>query len=407
LSKKQKHAKPEHIPTQHHISRLQRQTRTRRIITIISAVFLAVLIGWVSYGYYNDNVKPLRKIAIEVNQTSFDVGYYVEALDAYTKNYDPGQINYMVGFAASQIVQNELIRQGAGILGIYVTDHEVKEKIKENNLPDNKVYLDIIRAGLLKEKLLEYFELLLPDTMEQAHIQVMLVESIQVANEVLAKIESSGDFTSLLGEYSRQPQTQGDLGWLPQELMPNTLIGEAAFNLEPGKADKIYDRTASKDIGYWLIEVTDKDDEQGINARAILLGSMEDVDEVKTRLASENFTALAEEYSQHESKAKGGELGWLKQGDMNSGVFDEVAFSLPLNEVSDPVQDKSVQTTGGYWIIKVLAREDREIDEQASIGLSQIDLNAWYLVQRESSTINDYLDENIMLMAIDRVTERR
>jgi len=407
LSKKQKHAKPEHIPTQHHISRLQRQTRTRRVITIISAVFLAVLIGWVSYGYYNDNVKPLHKIAIEVNQTSFDVGYYIEALDAYTKNYDPDQINYMVGLAASQIVQNELIRQGADSLGIYVTDHEVKEKVKENNLPDNKVYQDIIRAGLLKGKLLEYFELLLPDTMEQAHIQAMLVESIQVANEVLAKIESSGDFTSLLGEYSCQPQIQGDLGWLPQELMPNTLIGEAAFNLEPGKVDKIYDKTASKDIGYWLIEVTDKDDEKGINARAILLGSMEDVDEVKTRLASENFTSLAEEYSQHESKANGGELGWLKQGDMNSGVFDEVAFSLPLNEVSDPVQDKSVQTTGGYWIVKVLAREDRELDEQASIGLAQIDLNDWYLVQRESSTINDYLDENTMLMAIDRVTERR
>ena len=407
MSKKQKHAKPEHIPTQHHISRLQRQTRTRRVITIIAAVFLAVIIGWVSYGYYNDNVKPFHKTAIEVNGTSFDVGYYIEALDAYTKNSDPSQINYMVGFAASQIVQNELIRQGANSLGMYVTDHEVKEKVKENNLPDNKVYQDIIRAALLKGKLLEYFEILLPATMEQAHIQAMFVESIQVANEVLAKIESSGDFTSLLGEYSCQPQIQGDLGWLPQELMPNTLIGEAAFSFEPGKVDKIYDKTASKDIGYWLIEVTDKDDEQGINARAILLGSMEDVDEVKTRLASENFTALAEEYSQHESKAEGGELGWLKQGDMNSGVFDEVAFSLPLNEVSDPVQDKSVQTTGGYWIIKVIAREDRELDEQASIGLAQIALNEWYLVQRESSTINDYLDENTMLMAIDRVTERR
>ena len=407
MSKKQKHAKPEHIPTQHHISRLQRQSRKRRIIIIISTVFLAGVVGWVSYGYYNNNVKPLRKIAIEVNQTSFDVGYYIEALDAYTKNSDPSQINYMVGLAASQIAQNELIRQGAGSLGIYVTDHEVKEKIKQNNLPDKKVYQDIIRGGLLKEKLLEYFELLLPDTMEQAHIQVMLVESIQVANEVLAKIESSGDFTSLLGEYSCQPQTQGDLGWLPQELMPNTLIEEAAFNFEPGKVDKVYDEAASKDIGYWLIEVTDKDDEQGINARAILLGSMADVDEVKTKLASENFTALAEEYSQHESNAEGGELGWLKQGDMNSGVFDEVAFSLPLNEVSDPVQDKSVQTTGGYWIVKVLAREDHNLDEQASIGLAQIALNEWYLVQRESSTINDYLDENTLLMAIDRVTERR
>ncbi|GAI66072.1 unnamed protein product, partial [marine sediment metagenome] len=61
------------------------------------------------------------------------------------------------------------------------------EKIEENQLPKDKVYRDIISAGLLREKLMEYFDLQLPATMEQAHIQAMLVESRPVADEVIAK----------------------------------------------------------------------------------------------------------------------------------------------------------------------------------------------------------------------------
>ena len=407
MAKKKKRVEPKYVPSKHQLSKWQRQARIRRIIIIVAAVFLAGIIGWGGYGYYNDRIQPLHETAIEVNDTSFNVDYYIKALDAFTKDMEPDQVNYIASLVANQIVQDELIRQGANGLGIYVTDQEIDKKIKENELPDDKVYHDIIRAVLLREKLMEYFALQLPDTTEQAHIQTMLVESEEVADEVIAKIESSGNFTALVGEFSCQPQVEGDLGWLPQELMPDPLVADAAFALEPNKVSKVYDEAATKNVGYWLIEVTDTDEEKGGKVRAMLLGNKTQAAEVKAKLTSGNFTALAQEYSQHDSKDNGGELGWLKQGDMNSEIFDEAAFSLPLNEVSAPVQDKSVQTTGGYWIIEVLAREERELNEEARKELAQKAFNEWYQEQRESSTINNYVDEEKRAWAVNRVLQGR
>jgi len=379
----------------------------RRFIIIGAAIFLAVIIGWVGYGYYNDRIQPLHETVIEVNDVSFDMDYYVKTLDAYTTDMEPAYIDYMVSSVASQIVQDEIIRQGANDLGIYVTAQEVAEKIEENQLPKDKVYQDIISAGLLREKLIEYFDLQLPDTMEQAHVQTMLVESEQVADDVIAKIEGGGNFAALVDQFSCQPQVEGDLAWLPRELMPNTFIGEAAFSLQPGESHKIYDKSATKNVGYWLIEVDDTAEEQGINTRAMLLGNKTEAEEVKAKLVSEDFTALAKEYSQHDSKDNGGELGWLKQGDMNSEAFDEAAFGLTIGEVSEPIQDKSVQTTGGYWVITVLGREERVLSEEARIGLAQNDFNDWYAEQSGNSIINNYLDEEKNSWAVARVKRGR
>ena len=222
---------------------------------------------------------------------------------------------------------------------------------------------------------------------------------------MVAKIENGADFTTLVEESSCYPTIEGDLGWLPQELMPNSLIANATANLKPGEISQpIYDESASKNVGYWLIEVVDKNEEKGIKARAILLGSEQKSLEITAKLnGGENFTALAKEYSQHESKDKGGELGWVKQGDMNSEAFDEVAFKLPLAELSEPVQDKSFQTTSGYWIVEVLENGEHELSRDVREKLKTKHFNEWFQEQKESSTNNNYLDKEMKSWAVNKV----
>ena len=408
MAKKQKKNKPRQVPTKRLLSKWQRQTRTRHIIIIAVAIFLAGILGYVGYGYYNSEIKPSHGIVIEVNDVSFNMDYYVKTFNAYTKGMEPSLLFYMPDIIANQIVQDELIRQGADSLGIAVTDKEIDKEIEENELPKDRIYRDIVAAGLLGEKLQEYFDSELPDTMEQAHVQVMLVESQEMAAAVMAKIESSGNFTALVDEFSCYPQIEGDLGWLPQELMPHSLLGELAFSLELGETSQIYDDSAIKNIGYWLIEVTDKNEENGIKVRAMLLGSEQEAWEIKSELdKGTDFAVLAKEYSQHGSKDAGGELGWLKQGDMNSAAFDETAFSLPPDEISEPVQDKTIQTAGGFWIVKVLAREERELEEVAKTELAQKAFAEWLQEQREKNTVNNYLDEEKRAWAVDEVLKRR
>lgn len=405
MSKKQRRTEPKQGPTKRQLSKWQRQRRIQRIIIIVAALFLIGIVGYVGYGYYNSKIGPLREVVITVNDASFDMGYYVDTLDAYTKGVEPEQIYYMANFVADQIVQSELIKQGAKNLGLSVTDQEIGEKIEEDNLPNEKIYQDMVRATLLHEKLLEHFDSPL-SAMNQTRIQVMLVESEKVADEVVSKIEDNGNFTALVEEFSCNPDIEGDLGWLPEELMPNSLIANATSSLEPNEMGKIYDESATKNVGYWLIKVTDKQGEE-IKTLAMLLGSEEEAAKVKAELENGgNFTELAGEYSQHESKDKGGDLGWLKRGDMGSDAFDNVAFSLSTGMVSELVQDKSVETKGGYWIIKVLAKGEHELSEEIRDELAQNKFEAWFEGQKENSTIN-YPDEDDMLWAVERVIKER
>lgn len=416
MAKKQKKAIPERAPTKRQLSKWQRQMRIRRIVIIAAVVFLVGISSWVGYGYYEDYK---ASIVIEVNGVPFTMKYYVKmldaSLDAFTKAYGLNATfslqyygNYIANMAADNTIDAELLRQRAKNLGIKVTAVEIDTGLEERKWPDNEAYRDIMRAVLLEEKLKEeYFGSNLSNTMEQAHVQAMLVESQEVADEVITKIEASGNFTALAEEFSCNSSIKGDLGWLPEELMPNTLIANAAFNLTLGEiSEPIYDETAIKDVGYWLIEVTDKQDEK-INALVMLLGSEAEAEGVKAELASGNFSSLAEKYSQHESKTKGGKLDGLARGDMGSEAFDQVAFNLTANEVSEPVKDESVQTTGGYWLVKVIERGDHELEETVKGDLIDKHFNDWFEEWTKESTIETHLDADKISWALNKVLEGR
>jgi len=193
--------------------------------------------------------------------------------------------------------------------------------------------------------------------------------------------------------------------------MPNTIIGEAAFNITVGDIGQpIYDETAIKSIGYWLIEIDaiDEEDEAEVKARAMLLGNKAEAERIRAELVGGNFTSLAEQYSQHESKTEGGELGWLNKGDMGSEAFDEVAFNLTPNEVSEPVRDESVQTIGGYWILEVIDRDsEHKLEGEAREGLTERDWIASFEKWKEESSIENRMDPDKQYWAISEVLRRR
>lgn len=88
-----------------------------------------------------------------------------------------------------------------------------------------------------------------------------------------------------------------------------------------------------------------------VKASHILVPTEKEAQTIKTMLdEGEDFAVLARQYSQCPSKASGGDLGYFKRGQMVK-EFENVAFSLPVGKVSEPVQ-----TQFGWHIIKVTDR---------------------------------------------------
>jgi peptidyl-prolyl cis-trans isomerase D len=75
---------------------------------------------------------------------------------------------------------------------------------------------------------------------------------------------------------------------------------------------------------------------------------------VKQLRSGADFGKLAKVNSQDPSSAgNGGDMGWVDRG-ATVEAFEQAAFSMPLNTISDPIRTKDY----GYHIIKVLARRD-------------------------------------------------
>jgi len=376
LAKKSKE-KPRREVTKRQLARWQKQRRSQRIlfgsgIFIIAAVLITIGVGWFLNQY-----RPLHQTVIKVNDTTFNMDYYVKAL----KFYGTGQSSYYMYSLADSMVeiieQNELIRQEATELGITVSRDEVDKELKSFDPPLSKDYRDFVRASMLIDKLqAEYFDERVPVNAEQRHIMAMLLESENQVAEVKTRIEEGEDFAELAGELSLDLLSKGengDLGWRPEGILTllwgTSVIDEYAFNSEIGVLSQpIFDEEQIKSVGYWIAKVLErKMESEEADVRGILLSSEEEAWEVRDRLETgEDFGELAQEFSQHESREDNGDLGWLTLGGVGS-AFDEFVFDLEveLGVISEPIFDDIIETEGGYWLIKVLERKEEKQEKAA------------------------------------------
>jgi len=145
----------------------------------------------------------------------------------------------------------------------------------------------------------------------------------------------------------------------------------------------VVDPSEDELFAYYEKNIPSYDQPEEIRASHILVGDEETAKDLRKQLnRGADFVELAREYSECPSAENGGDLDWFSRGQMVS-EFEEVAFALEVNEISDVVE-----TEFGYHIIKLTDRKEahtptlEEIRDQVvddytrDIGNERFD--AWY-----------------------------
>jgi parvulin-like peptidyl-prolyl isomerase len=388
----------------------------------VGILFFVLIAGYISYGYYSEQVKPFHQPVVKINGTVYDMAYYLKLLELYTKGKDATETSTVASNLIDIMKYSEAINVGSQAIGFSVSTDEVNSALKSAGLPDDKVYREALGSTLLAAKLLQdYFDPKVPTGVEQAQVQALLVENEDMAKKVAARLSAGDNFTALVQAYSLEPFTKekgGDLGWLPKGFastlpgdLGNSLLKDIPFTLQPGVlSEPIYDEAVNKELGYWLVQVPEKNEKSGSQVKAMLLGSRQEAEEIRARVEKgEDFGALAKEYSQDsETKELSGDLGWTQQGQIDNRVVLAAALPLEAGALSQPVADSSVSTKGGYWLVRVVAKDDnRALDEDTRQTLKTKLFDDWLSEQMKKISVEQYLTDEQKSWALARVLKNR
>jgi len=224
-------------------------------------------------------------------------------------------------------------RQVAAAQAARITPDQIGTFLRESNA---RLLQEAIDEILLIQKAEDAGLALQPEYVDE------VIESIRAEN----KIETEEQFQAALAQEAmtlddlrtqiRKSMTQRMI--IQRDIEPKISVSEEQLQEE---YEKRKDSDFTKPASVSLQEIFIPEDAGGI-----VLAQ----DIVARARANEDFASLARTHSAAPTADSGGDVGELSQGDM-SPELEDIAFSLSVGEVSDPVRIGE-----GYQILKVVAR---------------------------------------------------
>jgi peptidyl-prolyl cis-trans isomerase SurA len=276
---------------------------------------------------------------------------------------------------------------------VTVTDSEVDQAMKNSLLANSTEYH---LANILIE---------VPERADGATIDAKLKR----AHDALAELNAGKPFGSVAASYSGAANALrgGDLGWRPAASLPPEFTAMLE-TLKPGQHTDVI-RTQQ---GFFIFQLVDKRNQQTqqmaeqYHVSHILIRTNEAVTDSDARtkilqirdriLRGASFADMAKLYSEDGSNSRGGDLGWLSQGD-TVPEFEHVMMSLPLNTVSEPVR-----TQFGWHLIMVEGTRNQDVSSDRTRSLIRQQIRQrkieeayldWLSQLRDSTFIDNRLND--------------
>lgn len=260
---------------------------------------------------------------------------------------------------------------------------QVGEEAWETNLKDNKEFNESLEEIVLDNVILE---------------RVVLEEAAK-ANVTVTDETINSEIANIKTQYPKAEDYE--------KYLANIKMTEEELKADIKKQLTIQQFLKTKADEIMKLEPTEKqlkdlynkykDAFKQVKASHILVETEEEAKKVKERLNNgEDFATIAKEVSTCPSAAEGGDLGYFSANQMVE-EFSNAAFSMKVDEISEPVKSKF-----GYHIIKVTEIKDtfEAIDKET--------IKYEYRALQYDEMLNDYVkDANVTLpKELKKVRER-
>lgn len=359
--------------------------RNKAQSTVIQAIVVIIALVFIFWGV-GSNLMNNREAALTVNGQEITFQEFQRAYDsAYENMAARFGGNLPKGMAETlnikqqvinQLIQSELLRQGADEMGIMVSGEEIQSAINDmvqfqegglfsldkykallasNKLSPSK-YESNMRYSMLTEKAVRSiggfasasstFEI---EELYRQDNEKVEVSYVAVApDNFVADIEVDGDalkkwFDDNSATYNTEPEMK--LKYIPftyatvGEKIP---VDDAQINQYYNENVEQFTTPEKRRARHILITASETDSEE---LHAEKRKKAEEIQELAK--ASDDFSALAKEYSEGPSAANGGDLGFFSQGQMVP-EFDQSVFGMQQGDISSVVK-----TQFGYHVIKL------------------------------------------------------
>jgi peptidyl-prolyl cis-trans isomerase D len=405
------------------LSRHEREVRARRMILMGMGAFVAIVVAILAYGWWHEYVAASSEPVASVSGQSISIESYAKQLDYRRKTVEnqvnsmqaqlqqagPGsgleslqdmfkqqiqqlQFNLMLlpDQTLDQMISDKLIRQEAAKRGITVTPQEIDAEL----------------ATAFGD----------PPTPAPATDAAATGQQAPNSDATPAPTAEPGATQSAAAPVATPAPTTAPASAAGSTPAPTTAEGSNpaptdAANATPAPTADIQARVTGYSTEYGisrdeirsLVEsqllYQKLQDSMGaevptsaeqVHARHILVDTQDKAKEVSDKLKSgTSFEDLAKsESTDTGTKDKGGDLGWFPKGTMVQ-EFDDAAFKLDVNQISDPVQ-----TSYGFHIIQVLEKDpNRALDQDQLARAKSGAVSKWLETAMQSPDVKRVLND--------------
>jgi peptidyl-prolyl cis-trans isomerase D len=408
------------IVTKKHLARIERERRQQRYIMTGALIVLLLVVGFITYGILENYIlKPYQPVATVGNERITTKEFQNRARylrQGYVSRYnetiqiaqmfgdDPSTQQYIQSNLAQiqaqlepstlgqqvldMLVEESLIRQEAGRLGISVSQGEIDKALQEafgyfaDGTPTPAPTEAVRSTSTLSPTQLA----LVPPTPTIAPTEVPTVTETVEATEVAPVEEPTAtpDPNATATPTAAPLPTATAYTFEAFQTQYSSVMESYTSNINFTEADfrDLFEAQLLRDkVMEAVVGDLPREDEY-IWARHILVPDGDFAYVLYTRLIEgEDFATLAEENSTDGSASQGGDLGWFIYEDMVP-EFSEAAFSLEIGQISEIVESQF-----GWHIIQLLGREVRPLDQARYDNMRSQKFQSWLDGQREAAEI--------------------